>query len=370
MYVSIQTVESWPAPNYIDPETRGNSILIINSILYTLVVGVVGLRIFTRTCISRSFGADDAFILVAMVPTTVFVIVMLIAQVKLGWNRHAWDVRPSTVAIGEKLSLTSQILFAVASISTRISMLLLTRRILATGYEKLKKFISFLMVWMATNCLIFCFVVVFQCKPISAYWTLSFVPQHCINERIHLVIQGTFNILYDFCVVLIPIPIVLHLNLPLRQRIIVAHLFGMGFIVCFAGVVRTYYMYKVTEGYHDVTWDAYPVWLGTAIELYLGIVCTSAPPTKPFFARYVPRLLSTTRSQNMTYNSSQNNTFNPIRSISSGDQEDSLGMEFDQLSKTKSQIHKTVEIEISRSWLDTSRNPGSFEAASVGKFTC
>ena len=89
---------------------------------------------------------------------------MLIAQVKLGWNRHAWDVRPSTVAIGEKLSLTSQILFAVASISTRISMLLLTRRILVTGYEKLKKFISFLMVWMATNCLIFCFVVVFQCK--------------------------------------------------------------------------------------------------------------------------------------------------------------------------------------------------------------
>ena len=71
---------------------------------------------------------------------------------------------------------------------------------------------------------------------------------------------------------LLPIPIVLRLNLPLRQRIIVALLFGVGFIVCFAGVVRTYYMYKVTDGYHDVTWDAYPVWLGTAVELYLGIV--------------------------------------------------------------------------------------------------
>ena len=52
----------------------------------------------------------------------------------------------------------------------------------------------------------------------------------------------------------------------------------MGFIVCFAGVVRTYYMYKVTEGYHDVTWDAYPVWLGTAIELYLGIVRLASTP--------------------------------------------------------------------------------------------
>lgn len=88
-------------------------------------------------------------------------------------------------------------------------------------------------------------------------------------------IQGTFNILYDFCVVLIPIPIVLRLNLPLQQRVIVALLFGVGFVVCFAGVVRTYYMYKVTDGYHDVTWDADPVWLGTAVELYLGIVSLS-----------------------------------------------------------------------------------------------
>jgi hypothetical protein len=109
-------------------------------------------------------------------------------------------------------------------------------------------------------------------RPISAYWTLSFAPQNCINERIHLVIQGTFNILYDFCVVLIPIPVVLRLNLPLRQRIIVALLFGVGFVVCFAGVVRTYLMYKVTDGYHDVTWAAYPVWSVTAVELYLGIV--------------------------------------------------------------------------------------------------
>lgn len=109
-------------------------------------------------------------------------------------------------------------------------------------------------------------------RPISAYWTLSFLPQRCIDQRIHLVIQGTLNILYDFCVVLIPIPIVLRLNLPLRQRIIVALLFGAGFVICFAGIARTYYMYRVTDGYRDVTWDAYPVWLSTAVELYVGIV--------------------------------------------------------------------------------------------------
>ena len=68
MYVSIPTVESWPTPNYINPQTRGDSVLIIHGTLYSLVVVVVGLRIYTRICISRSFGLDDMFILLAMVP--------------------------------------------------------------------------------------------------------------------------------------------------------------------------------------------------------------------------------------------------------------------------------------------------------------
>lgn len=109
-------------------------------------------------------------------------------------------------------------------------------------------------------------------SPISDIWTVSFTPQHCVDNKIHLLVQGILNIIADFLVVLIPIPIVLKLKLPMRQRVIVALLFGAGFIVCFAGIARTVYMYRLTETYYDVTWDAFPVWLSTAVELYIGIV--------------------------------------------------------------------------------------------------
>lgn len=89
---------------------------------------------------------------------------MLTAEIKYGWNRHAWDVLPSTVAIGEKLALTSQILFAAASTCTRLSMLFLTRRILATGYERMQKIIAFVIVLMVANLLVFITVVTFQCR--------------------------------------------------------------------------------------------------------------------------------------------------------------------------------------------------------------
>jgi hypothetical protein len=67
MYLSLQILESWPKPNYTNPETRGPGVIYINSVLYSLVVAVVGIRTYTRLFISRSFGLDDSFILIAMV---------------------------------------------------------------------------------------------------------------------------------------------------------------------------------------------------------------------------------------------------------------------------------------------------------------
>lgn len=58
---------SWPKPNYTHPETRGDALVIINSILIALVVIVVGLRLYTRLRIKRWFGLDDIFILLALV---------------------------------------------------------------------------------------------------------------------------------------------------------------------------------------------------------------------------------------------------------------------------------------------------------------
>lgn len=70
MYISPETIAAWPTPNYTHPQTRGSSVIVIHSILYTIVLGVVSLRIFTRLCISRSFGYDDTFILFATVSPT------------------------------------------------------------------------------------------------------------------------------------------------------------------------------------------------------------------------------------------------------------------------------------------------------------
>lgn len=118
----------------------------------------------------------------------------------------------------------------------------------------------------------FCFVVIFQCRPVSDYWKLSMEPQpNCFNQPANLLAAGIVNTLTDFVVVLIPIPIVLKLKLPFRQQIVMVMLFGTGFLVCIAGALRTYYMYEVSTTY-DQTWVGFKVWVSGAAEFYLAIV--------------------------------------------------------------------------------------------------
>ncbi|CZR65357.1 related to L-fucose permease [Phialocephala subalpina] len=298
---SFAVLESWPTPNYTDPATRGPENIIITLIFYPLVCLIVGIRIYTRLRISKSFGPDDWLILAALFPTTAFAIISLVAEIHFGWNRHIWDVRADTITAGLKIVLAMEVLFGVATTLTKVSMLALIYRIMAKGASRLAKVAIGAMVLVAAQGTAFCFVVIFQCRPPSEYWTLSFKPQpDCISETKHLLAAGIVNTVTDLIVVVLPIPTVWRLKLPIQQQVIVILLFGAGFLVSCAGAVRTYYLYKVTITW-DKTWEAFPVWLSSSVELYLGIICASVPVTKKFFSHHVPKWIGsamTSRSNN------------------------------------------------------------------------
>jgi hypothetical protein len=62
-----QVVASWPAPNYIDPVTRGDGIVIASAVFGSLATIAIALRTYSKICITRTFGSDDVLILFAWV---------------------------------------------------------------------------------------------------------------------------------------------------------------------------------------------------------------------------------------------------------------------------------------------------------------
>lgn len=55
----------------------------------------------------------------------------------------------------------------------------------------------------------------------------------CTTLQHYSIVQATFNLSSDLCMLLIPLPMVLSLNLPLKQRLVLMLVFSLGiFVVC------------------------------------------------------------------------------------------------------------------------------------------
>ncbi|KAI1854904.1 hypothetical protein JX265_002543 [Neoarthrinium moseri] len=287
---------NWPAPNYVNPETRGPAGKIVGITLVSIATVIIVLRLYTRHFISKGFGLDDILIVLSYVPATAFAILGVYGETNLQWNRHMWDVDPRLFVPSLQFSLAELILFDLSTTTTKLSMLAMIYRLTSSANNRAMNItVQVLAAIVAVNGFTFILVVIFQCRPISAYWTITGAPRKCINEAAHLLFAGIVNTLEDFILVFLPMRTVLNLDLPKRQKKIVIGLFGVGFLACAAGVVRTVYSWIMkTADNHDTTWNLWAVWVASIVELYLSIICASIPAIKPFFATYLPLVIGST----------------------------------------------------------------------------
>lgn len=67
---------AWPKPNYIDPETKGNQLLVVTIISTILAIASVLARVWVRIGYQRQFGADDVMLVLCIVcacPVTLWI---------------------------------------------------------------------------------------------------------------------------------------------------------------------------------------------------------------------------------------------------------------------------------------------------------
>ncbi|KAF7903703.1 uncharacterized protein EAF01_006752 [Botrytis porri] len=374
-----QVLSTFPEPNYVDPVTRGPLLLIITAVFLPIVYIVVGLRTFTRIYLSKHFGIDDVFLLIALVPTTVCAVIALIAQERWKWNRHIWDVAQDDTEFGLKISLLLECLFGIAVALTKISLLILVMRVMSRGTGLLKYLAIAMIVLVACEAVAFDVVIINNCSPISDYWKLSYSPQNCIDEQTHLLSSAIINTCSDFFVFFLPIPTVFSLPIPFRQQLMLFLLFAAGLVVCASGVVRIWYIH-VTYSSYDRTWFSYPLWISSVLNLYIGIICTALPATKPFFSTFLPSLFghSNQPSDASLYKSSahnpskvrmypsQNELKRPEESFNIGDMSDPMAEETeipDYMRKSRQMLplsYLSSQSSNRRSSLQRSSNPSSY----------
>ncbi|KAE8354306.1 hypothetical protein BDV28DRAFT_87856 [Aspergillus coremiiformis] len=353
-------VATWPAPNFVDPPTRGNSVLIVTIVFATLAFLVTCLRLYTRFKITCSPGIDDLLIVVALAFTIAMCIILCLLTEQYGGNRHIWDVPLEWFSTVSKLNLLFQTLFSLSSSITKIALLWFCKRLLGAGskglYNTYNMALNGAIVMVALLCLSFLFVCTFQCSPIHAYWDYKpTYPHHCLNEGAYIFASSVINIVTDFLSTVVPMPLIWNLNLPARQRIAVMSIFGLGIVVNIAGIARTVYAYKSLIGSDDTTWWGWLGLLSSSVEINLGLICASAPALRPLITHFLPWLLQSTHQYPSEYGQSHPrklwSSTHPAGHSTRRSKERPYHHPDSQLERLE--VYRTVEME---SWTE-SRNP-------------
>ncbi|KAI8717541.1 hypothetical protein NCS52_00830300 [Fusarium sp. LHS14.1] len=276
-----EVMATWPHPNYDNPDHRGPALLIVEVSIMSVAVLTLLARLYVRIFKVNKSGLDDWLMLAAMVFGIGVTICVILAAQMYGWNIHVWDLKESQAVKGRQVSIAAQTLFLFSSGLAKNSILVSYLRI-APAHSWLRR-VTYASITLVTA-LIFIFLIVLwtQCRPMSAYWSLT-GGDSCSAEGPSVLSQAITTVVTDLLVCAIPLPTLFKLKLPLSQRIALIVVFSLGLVVVFAASMRAYWTHYVTDETYDVTWEGFYLWIWTAVEANLGVICGSVPALRPLF---------------------------------------------------------------------------------------
>jgi hypothetical protein len=132
------------------------------------------------------------------------------------------------------------------------------------------------------------------CRPIEAYWDAS-VEGSCLNLVHFTYFTNITNMITDIWIFLMPVPVIWHLQLQTKKKLLLCFIFSIGIAYVF-----TYHVPKHNDwilihetstcivsairltvvlghGYADFTWSYVPLGAYSAFEPLGGILCTNLP---------------------------------------------------------------------------------------------
>ena len=130
-------------------------------------------------------------------------------------------------ANSEQSLYASILTYNFALILVKISILLQYRRIFPTPGMQRATTIGLVIIcaWGITDIMMYSMI----CVPIESLWDRS-VPGHCLPLIPAYYAPACINIATDFGTWVLPLPIIRSLNLPIRQKVMLMLIFGLGFL--------------------------------------------------------------------------------------------------------------------------------------------
>ncbi|KAI5781503.1 hypothetical protein EDC01DRAFT_730234 [Geopyxis carbonaria] len=282
-------------------DNRQAQFLAIVIAFHCIATVTVLLRLYTRAYVVRSFGIgwfirsldlrNDWVMASALVSLFALTIssCIYIKLAKIGY--HVWDIEqtPAEKVHGIKAQLSTQLLYNPVLALTKISIILFYKRISPN-----KNFYLFL---HGTIAFVICHGIalfitnIFQCTPVAFFWNPTIPGGSCIDLRAFYFSAAALSIAADFWILLLPQPVLFSLQLPMKKRLMLMGMFGLGIVVCIVAVLRLVALHRLMWGVDvDGTYDDAVIW--SPLEADIAVMCASMPALRPLVGHFFPSFMS------------------------------------------------------------------------------
>ncbi|KAI1652710.1 hypothetical protein F4813DRAFT_377218 [Daldinia decipiens] len=259
-----------------------------------MITTVVFYRFYARKLVKLGYGIDDWLALVALVFVLTLNGIFIGGTAQGAITGHSpiennWPVTTDLEHTAQKYKYAFQITEKLTFGLIKLSILFLWKRIF--GPTKYFTTLCWLMIGIISAwSLSFFLATVFQC---GTRWTWNWAPigiflTQCTHTLNLLTTFTGTDVLTDFIIMFMPVPLIWRLHMPIRNKIGVTSIFMIGLFTIAAGIARMY-IYLVTsydkEDNPDFIADFTLFILWSEIEANVAMVVCCMPTLAPVLAK-------------------------------------------------------------------------------------
>ncbi|KAF2247906.1 hypothetical protein BU26DRAFT_322807 [Trematosphaeria pertusa] len=208
----------------LDDNPRGRQAIDVSSAFTGIALITVLLRLYTRFFLVRCAGVEDYMVTLAMI-CSIGLTICIGIQAEYGMGRHIAELKPQDMRHTLKAFWASLIVYYLSLGLTKSSILLQYRRVFPTKKFRIACWATMGVVIAYTIWTVF--GSIFACLPIRAFWTKE-QPSKCINQFAMWFTNAAINIVTDFAIIILPMPVIRRLNLARRQKQALIGIFAVG----------------------------------------------------------------------------------------------------------------------------------------------
>ncbi|KPM40205.1 hypothetical protein AK830_g6357 [Neonectria ditissima] len=221
----------------------------------------------------RRLEIEDYLICFALVNFT-GVVVCINEVAKNGSNYMEPDVAAhlspegkARAIFGSKMTFVLEIFTLTATWTVKACLLLLYGRLTEGTSVRQSWAVKIVAGYCAFTYLLVTFMFVFYwCNPTYEYWRVPVRIMQCATYYNHMIFATACNISSDLMLLFLPIPIMIKIRLPLKRKLGLCCVFGLGIFNILAAVLNRYYNFSNPNSYVFLYWYVAEV----GVAMYVG----------------------------------------------------------------------------------------------------